>query len=118
MKKFFFFRPSTSSSGNSKDLPPSSTQEEVYWENPPGSKCNSQSKGLFSKSRKQVSGDAQSSNNGSPGPALRRSRSLSSAAFLGVDLGQDDFSPPETHCRSPSSTRSGVSHKPLDHSFW
>lgn len=56
-------------------------------------------KGLFSKSRKQVT-DSQSS---SISPALRRSRSLSSAAFFGGELEQPDFSCTSVQSGSPSS---------------
>lgn len=126
MKKFFFFRSSASGNGNNKEFPPSSNQEEIFWENPSESGRDSQAsywtesafrspKGLFSKSRKQVS-DIQNSSNS---PALRRSRSMSSAAFLGVEPGQIDFSSPRNQSRSPSTSnvRSGVPHQQGDHSF-
>ncbi|EXB88500.1 hypothetical protein L484_017253 [Morus notabilis] len=125
MKKLFFFRSSSSSNGNNKEFPPP-TQQEVYWENPSESGRNNQAsyniaesnfrspKGLFSKSRKQVS-DVQKASNC---PALRRSRSMSSAAFLGVEPGQIDFSSPRNQSRSPStSSRSGIPHQQCDRSF-
>ncbi|PON75368.1 CAP-gly domain linker [Parasponia andersonii] len=125
MKKFFFFRSSASGNGNNKEFPPSANDEEIYWENPSERGRDSHTsymaessfrspKGLFSKSRKQVS-DIQSSNS----PALRRSRSMSSAAFLGVEPGQIDFSSPRNQSRSPStsSVRSGVPHQQSGHSF-
>ncbi|KAL5569188.1 hypothetical protein UlMin_025763 [Ulmus minor] len=118
MKRLFFFRSSGSGSGNSKECPPISTQKESYWEEP-----NSQAnmiegsfrspRGLFSKSRKQVS-DSQ---NSSDIPALRRSRSMSSAGFLGVDPVQIDFSSPKDQSRSPSTIRSGSSHRQHDRSL-
>lgn len=127
MKKLFFFRSSASGNGNNKEFPPSSTQQEVYWENPSESGRSNQAsnsiaesnfrspRGLFSKSRKQVS-DVQTSDNC---PALRRSRSLSSAAFLGVEPGQTDFSSARNQSRSPStsSRRSGVPHQQCDRTF-
>ncbi|XP_062092787.1 golgin IMH1 [Humulus lupulus] len=124
MKKLFFFRSSASSgNGNSsnKEFAQPSNQEETYWENPSSSQASymaessfPSSRGLFSKSRKQVS-DIQNSSNT---PALRRSRSMSSAAFLGVEPAQLDFSSPRNQSRSPtSSVRSGVPHQHNDHSF-
>lgn len=126
MKKLFFFRSSASGNGNNKEFPASSNREEIYWENPSESGRNSQAsymaessfrspRGLFSKSRKQVS-DIQNTNNS---PALRRSRSMSSAAFLGVEPGQIDFSSPRNQSISPSnsSVRSGVPHQQSDYSF-
>ncbi|KAK9283093.1 hypothetical protein L1049_011323 [Liquidambar formosana] len=113
MKKLFFFRSSASSSGNNNPVPPSSTDKEVYWENPLGNGLNNQAsdkvensfrspKGLFSKARKQVS-ERQSSGSG-----LRRSRSLSSAAFHVGGPGQRNFSCLSDQSRSPSSSTSSV----------
>lgn len=121
MKKLFFFKSSASSNGNNKACPPSS-DKPTYWENPLEGGMDSQvthmpekssfrsPKGLFSKSRKQIS-DFQ---NSGKSPSLRRSRSLSSAAFLGVDLGQIDYPLQRDPSRSPSSS---THHQQFDHSF-
>lgn len=124
MKKLFFFKSSASSNGNNKACPPPSTDKQIYWENPSEGGLDSQvnnmpdnnfrrPKGLLSKSRKQVS-DIQ---NSSKSPSLRRSRSLSSAAFLGVDPGQIDYPLRMDPSRSPSSFTSSVHHQQFDHSF-
>ena len=122
MKKLFFFKSSASSNGNNKPCPPPSTDKQIYWENPSEGGLGSQvsrensfrsPKGLLSKSRKKVS-DIQST---SESPSLRRSRSLSSAAFLGVDPGQIDYPLQMDPSRSPSSFTSSVHHQQFDHSF-
>ncbi|XP_062094834.1 uncharacterized protein LOC133800790 [Humulus lupulus] len=123
MKKLFFFRSSATGNrtSNNKEFPQSLKQEETYGENPSSSQANYMAessfpspRGLFSKSRKQVSEIQNSSNT----PALRRCRSMSSAAFLGVEPAQSDFSTPRNHSRSPtSSVRSGVPHQHSNHSF-
>ncbi|KAF7811431.1 golgin subfamily B member 1-like [Senna tora] len=88
MKKLFFFKSSASSSGNSNAVPSRSTNKQISWENLSESGLYSQAhgrgedsfqspKGLFSKSRKQVCDNQGSSSE----PGLRRSRSLSSAAY-------------------------------------
>lgn len=90
MKKFFFFK-SSSNNGSSNGGSPPSAEKRVYLENPSESASH---RGVFPKSQRQM-GEGQSSGAGS---CLRRSRSLSSAAFL-VDGN-----------RSPSSIGSGL-HK-------
>nr|AFK49238.1 unknown [Lotus japonicus] len=60
MKKFFFFKSSASSSGNNNGTSPKSAEKQKTWDNFSDSGVNNPSpKGLFSKSRKQVS-DSQS----------------------------------------------------------
>ncbi|KAM6574081.1 hypothetical protein CsatA_022408 [Cannabis sativa] len=117
MKKLFFFRSSATGTGNSNN------KEESYPENLSSSQASHMAessfpspKGLFSKSRKQVS-DVQNSSNNTP--VLRRSRSMSSAAFVGVEPAQCDFSSSRNHSRSPtSSVRSGgVPHQHSDRSL-
>ncbi|KAL6123797.1 hypothetical protein ACLB2K_076314 [Fragaria x ananassa] len=114
MKKLFFFRSSASSNG--KDKSPPSTDKQVYWENmsEKGSQVGDKAdnsfhspKGLFSKSRKQVS-DMQ---NSSESPGLRRSRSLSSAAFLVSEPVQAEFSSSRFQSRSPCSSTSSIPHR-------
>ncbi|KAF5467198.1 hypothetical protein F2P56_017050 [Juglans regia] len=121
MKKFFFFKSSASCNGNNNGFPPASTDKQVYWEKPLESGVRSQNndkaensfrspRPLFPKSQKQAS-DCQSSNTGSD---LRRSRSLSSAAF-GDGPGQTDFSCLNDRNRSPSSNTSSALHQQRDH---
>ncbi|GKU91803.1 hypothetical protein SLEP1_g5620 [Rubroshorea leprosula] len=74
MKKLFFFKSSSNNGSSNVDSPPS-TEKQVYWENPLES---GSPRGAFLKSRKQLS----ESNSSVSGSRLRRSRSLSSAAFL------------------------------------
>ncbi|BAT93569.1 hypothetical protein LR48_Vigan02g270400 [Vigna angularis] len=87
MKKLFFFKSSASSSGNNNATPPKSTNKQKAWDSVSEIGMNNQaygkaddyfqsSKGLFSKTRKNVSDDQSSSGV----PDLRRSRSLSSSA--------------------------------------
>ncbi|KAF3433813.1 hypothetical protein FNV43_RR24916 [Rhamnella rubrinervis] len=124
MKKLFFFKSSASSNGNNKACPPPSTDKQIYWENPSEGGLDSQVSNMpdnsfrspkgKSKSRKQVS----NVQNSSKSPSLRRSRSLSSAAFLGVDPGQIDYPLQMDPSRSPSSFTSSVHHQQFDHSFW
>ncbi|TXG49639.1 hypothetical protein EZV62_025514 [Acer yangbiense] len=119
MKKLFFFR-SSSSSGNNSVSPPS-TEKQAYWENPHGSEVNNQAgdksesfrspRGLLSKSRKQTS-DSQSCSTSS---GLRRSRSLSSAAFLLDGLGQKNFPCPSDQSKSPSSSSNSALHQQCNH---
>ncbi|XVF23749.1 hypothetical protein REPUB_Repub13aG0065900 [Reevesia pubescens] len=110
MKKLFFFK-SSSSNGNSNAVPPPSADKQVYWENTLESGSNEQHgdkadcsfyspKHLFGKSRKQISDDPSFSNNS----CLRRSRSLSSAAFLVDGLGQQNFASSNDQNRSPNIT--------------
>ena len=110
MKKLFFFK-SSSSSGNSNALPSPSADKQVYWENTLESRLDDQHgdkaeysfrspKHFFGKSRKQIS-DSPSFSNSS---CLRRSRSLSSAAFLVDGLGQQNFSSSNDQNRSPNIT--------------
>lgn len=114
MKKLFFFRSSASSNGNNNVSP--STDKQIYWENPSedGNQVGDMAensfrspKGFFSKSRKQVT-DIQ---NSSKSPGLRRSRSLSSAAFLGNEPAQNNFSSSRYQSRSPCSPASSVPHQ-------
>ncbi|XP_061357941.1 uncharacterized protein LOC133302214 [Gastrolobium bilobum] len=111
MKKLFFFKSSASSSGSNNGTPPKTTNKQVSWDNFSDSGMNNQAhgksedyfqspKGLFSKSRKQVS-DSQSSC-GDPG--LRRSRSLSSGAY--------QFKDPN---RSPSSSIASDPYHQFEH---
>lgn len=113
MKKLFFFKSSASSSGSNNAAPPKATNKQLSWEIYSDSGLNDQahgktedyfqsSKGLFSKSRKQVS-DSQSS---CGGPDLRRSRSLSSSSF--------HFKDPT---RSPSSSIAGDQYHQFEHSL-
>lgn len=115
MKKLFFFRSSASSNGNNKS-PPLSTDKQLYWENPSedGSQVGNiadnsfqSPKGFFSKSRKHVS-DIQ---NSSKSPGLRRSRSLSSAAFLVSEPLQAEFASSRYQSRSPCSSTSSIPHQ-------
>jgi len=88
MKKLFFFKSSASSSGNNTNAtPPKSTNKQKAWDSVSEIGMNNQAygkaddyfqspKGLFSKTRKNVSDDQSSSGV----PDLRRSRSLSSSA--------------------------------------
>ncbi|XWS56496.1 hypothetical protein CRYUN_Cryun09bG0090200 [Craigia yunnanensis] len=113
MKKLFFFK-SSSSSGNSNAAPSPSADKQVYWENTlerHGDKAEysfRSPKCLFGKSRKQIS-DSPSFSNSS---CLRRSHSLSSAAFLVDELGQQKFSSSNDQNRSPNITP----HQQHDHS--
>lgn len=122
MKKLFFFRSSASSNGNNK-FPPLSTDKQLYWENPSedGSQVGNiadnsfqSPKGFFSKSRKHVS-DIQ---NSSKSPGLRRSRSLSSAAFLVSEPLQAEFSSSRYQSRSPCSSTSSIPHQQCGQSSW
>lgn len=123
MKKLFFFRSSASSNSNNNGVPPPSTDKQIYWENPVESGLSSQAnekveksfrspKHLFSKSRKQTS-DSQTPSTSS---ALRRSRSFSSAAFLGREPGQAEFSCLNDQSRSPSSSTSSAPYQQCDFS--
>ncbi|KAK6270884.1 hypothetical protein POUND7_007982 [Theobroma cacao] len=118
MKKLFFFK-SSSSNGNSNAVPSPSADKQVYWENPLDRELNDQlgdkadysfrsPRRLFGKSGKQIS-DSPSFSNSS---CLRRSRSLSSAAFLVDGLGQQHFSSSNDQNRSPNITP----HQQYDHS--
>ncbi|GAV63732.1 hypothetical protein CFOL_v3_07250 [Cephalotus follicularis] len=115
MKKLFSFISSSSNNGNENAVVPPTTDKQVYWESPSdgGAKNQSGSKaennfrsprGLFSKSRKQIH-DSQSSSSNS---GLRRSRSLSSAAFLVDGLGQSNVSCASDYNRTPCSSFSRV----------
>ncbi|WVY94539.1 hypothetical protein V8G54_033627 [Vigna mungo] len=85
MKKLFFFKSSASSSGNNNNAtPPKSTNKQKAWDSVSEIGMNNQaygkaddyfqsSKGLFSKTRNNVSDDQSSSGV----PDLRRSRLLS-----------------------------------------
>ncbi|KAJ7976242.1 golgin subfamily B member 1 isoform X1 [Quillaja saponaria] len=129
MKKLFFFRPSMSSNGNNDSVPPRSMDKKFYGMNSPESGHNCQAggksenkfrspRGMFSKSWKPIS-DSQSS---STCPGLRRSRSLSSAAFPGVENGlinlSDQSRQPRVkdQTRSPSSSISSDPQYKFEHS--
>ncbi|XP_022765274.1 interaptin [Durio zibethinus] len=110
MKKLFFFK-SSSNSGNSNTVPSPSADKQAYWENTLESGLDDQHgdkadysfrspKPLFGKSRKQKS-DSPSFSNSS---CLRRSHSLSSAAFLVDGLGQQNLSSSNDQNRSPNIT--------------
>ncbi|XP_057735889.1 uncharacterized protein LOC130951260 [Arachis stenosperma] len=112
MKKLLFFKSSASSGGGNNVATPKSTNKHTLWENSSDNGMNSQAhgkaenysqvpKGLFSKSRKQVS-DTHSS---CAGPALRRSRSFSSAAYHLKDPS-----------RSPSSSIASDPYHQFEHS--
>ncbi|KAK7343253.1 hypothetical protein VNO77_11861 [Canavalia gladiata] len=112
MKKLFFFKSSASSSGSNNAAPAKSTNKHMAWENFSDNGMNNQarekaedyfqsSKGLFSKSRKQVF-DSQSS---CGGPDLRRSRSVSSSSYR--------FKDPT---RSPSSSIASDAYHQFEHS--
>ncbi|CAK7325580.1 unnamed protein product [Dovyalis caffra] len=122
MKKLFFFRSSSSKDGNNNTSSPPSADKQVYWEAPFEGKPNNQDdenaqcnfwspKRLFSKSGKQAY-DRQSSSNSL---GLRRSRSLSSAAFLDDGMVQRNSSCINDQTRSPSSSSSSA-HQQHDHS--
>lgn len=107
MKKLFFFKSSASSSGSNNAIPPRSTNKQICWENSSESGLYGQAhgraedsfqspKGLFSKSQRHVSNSQGSSS----GPSLRRSRSLSTAAYQVND-----------HNRSPSFISSDQYHQ-------
>ncbi|XP_028807947.1 golgin subfamily B member 1-like [Neltuma alba] len=107
MKKLFFFKSSASSSGNNSAVPPRPTNKQICWENSSESGLYGQAlgraedsfqspTGLFSKSHKHA--DSQGSGSG---PRLRRSRSLSTAAYQVKD-----------HSRSPSFISGDQYHQP------
>ncbi|KAF5742630.1 hypothetical protein HS088_TW09G00681 [Tripterygium wilfordii] len=122
MKKLFFFR--SSNNGNNNEVPSSSLDKQVYWENPSVSGTKNEAgakaersfrspRALFSKSRKQIY-DSQSTGTSSSG--LRKSRSLSSASFLADGLEQKNFSFTNDHSISPLSSASGVFRQRRNHS--
>ncbi|KAG8645164.1 centromere protein F isoform X2 [Manihot esculenta] len=122
MKKLFFFR-SSSNNGNNNDGCLPSTDKQVYWDIPVEDRLNNQRddkadnsfrspKGLFSKSRKQVYGNPTSS---STSFHLRRSRSMSSAAFIVDGLDQRVFSHLDDQIGSPSSSINSTAHQRCDH---
>ncbi|XP_039011454.1 uncharacterized protein LOC120140551 [Hibiscus syriacus] len=98
MKKLFFFKSSSSSGNGNAVVPSPSADKQVLWENTLESGFNDQLgdkveysflslKRFFGKSQKQIPDNPSFSNN----PAgLRKSRSLSSAAFLVDGSGQED----------------------------
>ncbi|MED6168432.1 hypothetical protein PIB30_011598 [Stylosanthes scabra] len=105
MKKLFFFKSSASGGGGNNAATPKSTSKQAFWENSSDSgkadNYSPGSKGLFSKSRKQVS-DTQ---NSCAGPALRRTRSFSLAAYHVKDPS-----------RSPSSSIASDQYHQFEHS--
>ncbi|KAF5733789.1 golgin subfamily B member 1 isoform X1 [Tripterygium wilfordii] len=122
MKKLFFFR--SSNNGNNNEVPQSSLDKQVHWEKPSVSGTNNEAgakaersfrspRGLFSKSRKQIY-DSQSTSTSCSG--LRKSRSLSSAAFLADGLEQNNSSFTSDQNISPFSSASGVFHQRRGHS--
>ncbi|XP_065872664.1 uncharacterized protein [Euphorbia lathyris] len=117
MKKLFFFKSSSSNKASDNSTSPSA---DDYWKVPSESELKNQRgdkgknasqspKGSLSKSRKAY--DNQSTSTSS---FLRRSRSMSSAAFLDDKLGQNDSSCPHYHSRSPCSSISSVAEQ-YDH---
>ncbi|KAG5237671.1 golgin subfamily member [Salix suchowensis] len=122
MKKLFFFKSSSSNDGNNNTSSPLSADKQVYWEVPLEGEPNDQDndiaqcnfwspRGLFSKSGKQTY-DSQIPSNSS---GLRRSRSLSSAAFLDDGMGHMNFSCINDETISSSSS-SSCAHQQHDHS--
>ncbi|KAL4386201.1 hypothetical protein GQ457_09G028970 [Hibiscus cannabinus] len=112
MKKLFFFKSSSSSSSANAVVPSPPADKQVFWENTSESGFNDQlddkveygflsPKRFFGKSRKQIP-DSPSFCNSQAG--LRRSRSLSSAAFLVDGLGQEDLPSSNDQNRSPNIT--------------
>ncbi|GMI87027.1 hypothetical protein like AT3G55060 [Hibiscus trionum] len=122
MKKLFFFKSSSSSGNGNALLPSRSADKQVFWENTLESGFNDQlgdkaeysflsPRRFFGKSRKQIPGSPSFSNS----PAgLRRSRSLSSAAFLVDGLGQEHFPSSNDQNMSPNIT----SNQQYDQSSW
>ncbi|EEF37315.1 ATP binding protein, putative [Ricinus communis] len=119
MKKLFFFRSSSSNNENNNSGSLPSTDKQVYWEMPLENELNSHGKaengfrspkGFFSKSRKQVYDNSSSSSSS----FLRRSRSMSSAAFT-VDEPQNDFSCIGDQSRSPASSISSAAYQQREH---
>ncbi|XP_050211129.1 uncharacterized protein LOC126661343 [Mercurialis annua] len=105
MKKLFFFKSSSSSNGNNSRGVLTDKQVSDQAEN--GFRSPN---GLFSKSRKQTYENSSSSENS----FLRRSRSMSSAAFLGDEFQQNDFSCLGDQNRSPTSSISSDPHHECD----
>ncbi|MBA0725681.1 hypothetical protein Golax_022245 [Gossypium laxum] len=119
MKKLFFFKSSSSSSNNNAAVPSPSADKQVFWENTLKSGLNDQHSDkaeygflspirFFGKSRKQIPDSPSFCDS----PVLRRSRSLSSAAFLVDGLEQQDFPSSNDQNRSPNIT----SHQQYDQS--
>ncbi|KAE8670707.1 macrophage erythroblast attacher-like isoform X1 [Hibiscus syriacus] len=111
MKKLFSFKSSSSSGNGNAVVPSPSADKQVFWENTLESGFNDllgdkvqysflSPKRFFGKSQKQIP-DSPSFSNSSAG--LRRSRSLSSAAFLVDGSGQDVPSSYDQN-RSPNIT--------------
>ncbi|KAE8717979.1 macrophage erythroblast attacher-like isoform X1 [Hibiscus syriacus] len=112
MKKLFFFKSSSSSGHANAVVPSPSADKQVFWENTLESGFNDQlgdkaeysflsPRRFFGKSQKQIPNSPSFSNS----PAgLRRSHSLSSAAFLVDGLGQEDFPSSYDQNRSPNIT--------------
>lgn len=118
MKKLFFFKSSASSNGNNKASLPPSTDKQIYWESPSEYGLKGQRREVtqnspidFSNAQKQIH-SIQKSNKS---PALRRSRSMSSTAFSGIESGQTDLSSAIHQSRHPCSS---VSRQQCDNSFW
>uniref|UniRef100_A0A7N0V5V1 DUF7653 domain-containing protein n=1 Tax=Kalanchoe fedtschenkoi TaxID=63787 RepID=A0A7N0V5V1_KALFE len=118
MKKFFSFKSSGSSSENKNSFPQSFTDKKLRWEHPSENELNNHvensfrsPKGLVSKSRKQ-STEHQSPLTNS---ALRRSRSLSSAAIQESGFDQMDFSCSSDQSRSPFTVSCNTPTKKTTH---
>uniref|UniRef100_A0A6N2NDQ2 Uncharacterized protein n=1 Tax=Salix viminalis TaxID=40686 RepID=A0A6N2NDQ2_SALVM len=118
MKKLFFFKSSSSNDGNNNTSSPLSADKLVYWEAPLEGQPNNQDndiaqcnfwspRGLF-----LAAYDSQIPSNSL---GLRRSRSLSSAAFLDDGMGQMNFSCINDETISSSSS-SSCAHQQHDHS--
>ena len=111
MKKLFFFRSSSSNNGNHSSGSHPSTDKQVYWEMPLENELNSHvsksrsPKGLVSKFWKQVNDNLSSC----ASSFLRRSCSVSSAAFLADGQRQNNFSCIDDQNRSPTDSISSAS---------
>lgn len=119
MKKLFFFKSSSSSSNSNAAVPSPSADKQVFRENTLESGLNDQRSDkaehgflspmrFFGKSQKQIPDSPSFCDS----PVLRRSRSLSSAAFLVDGLEQQDFPSSNDQNRSPNIT----SHQQYDQS--
>ncbi|CAK9142939.1 unnamed protein product [Ilex paraguariensis] len=93
MKKLFFFRSSSSGCGNEIEVPPPSTDKQVYSEKP--SDCN------MARTKKHVSETQKFGTS----PCLRRSLSFSSGSIYDGGLGQRNLSNPSG---SPCSSSSNI----------
>ncbi|KDP46129.1 hypothetical protein JCGZ_06640 [Jatropha curcas] len=121
MKKLFFFKSSSSTSssstknGNSGSGTLLPTDKQVYWDIPLEMGMNNQS-GDKAENSFQSSKQVYDNSSSSTSSCLRRSRSMSSAAFLVDGMPQSDFSCTADQSRSPSSSITGAAHQQYDHS--